>query len=190
MTLVELLVAATVIGMLMGIVLPVVSRARNRADLVTCRIHLRNLGVAMHLYANDHDSRLPVDETLDNPHTGLIGTLGADHYVVGARNYYCPGERRSELSFSQANFEAGNIGYFYFSCERASTDRRVSTFLRWDTRWPRRLTTDMSPQVWVFSDTWYSGEPTSHYSYKRGINFVTLGGSVTMVQRRPRREFR
>ena len=58
-TLVELLVVIAVIGILAGILLPVLGRAKQQAQRTTCLSNLKQVGVAIHNYANDHDDRLP-----------------------------------------------------------------------------------------------------------------------------------
>ena len=189
-SLLELLVVIAMIGVLISIMLPAVGRTHDRANLTLCKGHLRNIGVGVLRYADNSDGCLPVDEKLDNPHTGLIAALSGPGYVDHPESYYCPSEWKPELSFSDANVRAANIGYFYYGCEQATTNRRVSTFLRWEVRWPRRLTTDTHPQTWVMSDSWFSGEPTSHAAYKKGVNFLTVDGSVRMIQKSPRRQFK
>ncbi len=61
-TLTELLVVIAIIGVLMALVLGAVSGARQRAQNIQCLSNLRQLGVAMRLYADDDKAgRLPAD---------------------------------------------------------------------------------------------------------------------------------
>lgn len=53
-TLVELIVVLGLIMMLMGLLMPAVSRAWRQAQAVTCRAQLRDLGFALAVYANDN----------------------------------------------------------------------------------------------------------------------------------------
>ncbi len=58
-TLIELLVVIAVIALLMAILLPALSRAREQAKGTRCLSNLKQIGVAMHAYAADYDYLLP-----------------------------------------------------------------------------------------------------------------------------------
>jgi prepilin-type N-terminal cleavage/methylation domain-containing protein/prepilin-type processing-associated H-X9-DG protein len=67
-TLVELLVVIGIIGILVAILLPTLSRARKSANTTKCLSNLRQVGIAFQLYANDNRDAWPVirQDTPDN----------------------------------------------------------------------------------------------------------------------------
>lgn len=58
-TLIELLVVVAIIALLISILLPSLSRAREQARRVVCGAHLRGYVNTIVIYANDHDDDLP-----------------------------------------------------------------------------------------------------------------------------------
>jgi prepilin-type processing-associated H-X9-DG protein len=58
-TLIELLVAVTIVMILMALSLGVYGRAREDGRRIECLNNLRQIGVAFHLYALDHDEHFP-----------------------------------------------------------------------------------------------------------------------------------
>lgn len=58
-TLIELLVVITIITLLISILLPALAAARSAARQVACQSNLRQIGMGLYLYGNDHDGYLP-----------------------------------------------------------------------------------------------------------------------------------
>jgi len=188
-TLIELLVVMGIIGFLLALILPALGRAKDKSKLIVCKSNQRNLLMGCLIYADDNDSWLPVDKQLHNPHAGLIDNLFDRRYIHESMVYYCPSETAEDLKYSEENFQDKNIGFFYYSFSDRPTYRYLSTFFLKKLPWPRTLRDTMKPDRWVFSDSWFSNRPTAHRWYKKGVNYVTLDGSVHFVKESPKTEF-
>lgn len=58
-TLIELLVVIAIIGILAGLLLPVMSKAKEAGRGTVCLSNLRQLGIGLQLYVSEHNNRLP-----------------------------------------------------------------------------------------------------------------------------------
>ncbi|MBI9018996.1 MAG: type II secretion system protein [Phycisphaerae bacterium] len=68
-TLIELLVVISIIALLVSILMPALSKAREKARIVVCKANLHQLGVALAAYAADNQGKIP--ETVKSPWTGM-----------------------------------------------------------------------------------------------------------------------
>ena len=88
-TLIELLVVIAIIALLMGILLPTLSRAREMAKRVVCSSQVKQVGVAITAYAADNENHMPIY----NADAGKPPYLLVQSYVL----------YRSEAAYLDAN---------------------------------------------------------------------------------------
>ena len=100
-TLIELLVVLAVIGILSSLLLPAVSRATEAGRSTACLGNLRQIGIALQLYVQDNQNRLPVlrDRRFDTNATPGLESLATMEVALathlGATNVLrCPSDRK------------------------------------------------------------------------------------------------
>lgn len=62
-TLIELLVVIAIIALLLAVIIPSLSRAKEAAKRITCMSDLKSLALFMHLYANGNNDKVPSAST-------------------------------------------------------------------------------------------------------------------------------
>ena len=115
-TLIELLIVIAIIGVLIGLLLPVVTGARESARRTQCAAHLRNIGGAMMAYGADNDRKVPLHYS---PGTFLwdISPTTRDQlvkYGASRKTLYCPSvERDEDEAFWNFNPNYSVMGYWF-----------------------------------------------------------------------------
>ncbi len=120
-TLIELLVVIAIIGILAGLLLPVVAKARERGRQAKCLGNTRQLAAAVMMYATDNRLRLP------NVANDWAYKTALQPYVKENEAYACPSDRGA-ISYpgnvSEVSSASYGTSYMYPSADRAQAGVR------------------------------------------------------------------
>ena len=72
-TLIELLVVIAIIALLMSVLMPALNMAREHAKRVKCSSRLHQIGLALGMYADSYEGKLPRNDDPGHPYTAYRG---------------------------------------------------------------------------------------------------------------------
>mgnify|MGYP001031226591 CR=1 FL=1 len=189
-TLIELLVVIAIIAILAAILFPVFARAREKARQATCQSNLKQIGVAIIMYAQDYDDKIvpyyidlnpPVNNSnyytwqmlvapyISGEQAGSWGTWQIKTHSI----YQCPSADR------QTDWVYSNYG---ISRYLAGHPKESVSFFG---AWPRMLGRVPFPaETYMAGDSYWSGNPAGDIS--RGWYQISIWDdpSVTNVAAR------
>ena len=119
-TLIELLVVIAIIAILAAILFPVFARARAKARQTACLSNVKQISLALQMYAQDYDECYPVVNHL----TGYDWWGPLQTYVKNAQMFRCPaykagsGEPASDYSINGLFAHGSSMAIFDYPAEQ------------------------------------------------------------------------
>jgi prepilin-type N-terminal cleavage/methylation domain-containing protein len=194
-TLIELLVVIAIISILASMLLPALSRAKEKAKRINCLSNQRQVSLGLQMWADDNNSRYPWETSMSDGGARCCGLTWA-HLIVlqqeiaTPRVLVCPSDdRQAALDFStnvgSGFWWNGNHAVSYFVGLDAN-DRRPQMHLLGDRNVTGLEKQDCPPTEISGVVTWLM--PTNNPSWDSSVhrwagNVALVDGSVSMLSR-------
>ena len=137
-TLIELLVVIAIIAILAAMLLPALSRAKQKALQISCLGNQKQLALAWTMYNGDHDGRLVRSHPVENPNVWILGDMRMEPqatnrvylekgllypYHRSVAIYRCPADVRNPPDWAPGSFRLRSYSINSWVGGRAITDQ-------------------------------------------------------------------
>lgn len=174
-TLIELLFVIAIIGILAAILLPSLARARENARRVSCMYNLSQIGLVLHMFADEHNGKLPWSGGKNNAKC-LLPLNGK--YYDDEKIFCCPSDASAMFSYDRGKENAPPFSAAFDDVYgvRASYDYLGAYTEAPITLPPPQYPIPRIPIMWDLA-----GDAESANHVPGGGNVLSLDGSVEFI---------
>jgi prepilin-type N-terminal cleavage/methylation domain-containing protein/prepilin-type processing-associated H-X9-DG protein len=112
-TLLELLVVIAIIAILAALLLPVVAKSKEHGKSVACLSNLRQVGIAVNLFTQDNDNKLPVifDAPVGAPPTNALTQMDVvlSNHLGQVRVLLCPSDSKQLFAQTGSSYSWNSL---------------------------------------------------------------------------------
>jgi prepilin-type N-terminal cleavage/methylation domain-containing protein len=197
-TLIELLVVVAIIAVLIALLLPALSSARNQAQLVVCKTKMQGIGQSVYAYAADNNDWVPpytaelyflyykasdsVQRGYNADGWGAHGLLYKWKYIIDPKTFYCPSNikpPRNDIYFEIGTKMWNRMwnGQLYYITSNYEYIGGLYTHDLFDAR--SKITDNSGRAIMTEFGVFQGGHYYPHNS--DAVNILYLGGDVITV---------